>query len=166
MKKLLVLMLVLGLASAASAGLAVGQVAASDPAGIPVGETGVVNIASDDAEPYAAWIEIADQSIADYAVEPEFTEAGNPNGNSTVTFWEGYDGWYDILVASTDPMVPLVAGDQIVVTLLGIAEGTTQLNLYAGDGATLLGSTDVVVIPEPMTIALLGLGGLFLRRRR
>jgi hypothetical protein len=42
-----------------------------------------------------------------------------------------------------------------------------MLNLYKSDGATQIGEgIPITAVPEPMTIALLGLGGLFLRRRR
>lgn len=159
MKKLLVVMLVLGLASAANAALSLGQLAGE----LAIGESADVMVGSDADGGYALWLEIPDLSVATYTVD--FTAAGNPNGDSAINEYAGYDGWFEVIVASLNPSAPIVAGDHVVATVTGVAVGETALNLYADDGATLLGSTPIVV-PEPMTIALLGLGGLFLRRRR
>jgi len=48
----------------------------------------------------------------------------------------------------------------------GDKAGSTKLNLYASDGVQLWERAEISVIPEPTTVALLGLGGLLLRRRR
>jgi hypothetical protein len=79
-----------------------------------------------------------------------------------------YDAaWYGtIIVASLDPGNPILAGAHINVNLVGVAEGVTTVGIYAGDGVTLLDTAQVTVLPEPMTIALMGLGGLFMLRRR
>jgi len=49
-----------------------------------------------------------------------------------------------------------------------VAPGDAVVNLYVTDWTTptLIDSVVIHQIPEPMTIALLGLGGLFLRRRK
>jgi hypothetical protein len=50
---------------------------------------------------------------------------------------------------------------------LSLSGSSATLYLYRVDGTTLATTFESsVLIPEPMTIALLGLGGLFLRRRR
>ena len=163
MKKLLVVMLVLGLASAANAGLALEGVQA-ELANLPLDASTDVLVGNDEDGPYACWLEIPDLDIATYEVS--FTEAGNPNGDSMVNEYAGYEGWFEIIVASLNPSAPIVAGDHIVAAITGVTMGDTALNLYDDSGAVLLGTQAVHVIPEPMTIALLGLGGLFLRRRR
>jgi hypothetical protein len=163
MKRLLVLMLVLGLVSPAKAALSlVGEpVDAMD-----IGETVTLLLNSSEDGAYGAWLQIADQAVADYDGDPVFTAGGNPDGNSKVETAEGFPGWLQITVASFSPDNPVVAGDHLEVNIVGIGEGTTALNLYANDGETLLETAAITVIPEPVTIALLGLGGFFLRRRR
>jgi hypothetical protein len=79
-----------------------------------------------------------------------------------------YDAhWYgEIIVASLDPGNPIVAGAHININVVVVSsDDIATVNLYASDGVTLLDSA-TIWIPEPMTIALLGLGGLFLLRRR
>jgi hypothetical protein len=163
MKKVLVLMLVLGLASAANAALVLSpdELTISD-----VGLTGVVYAGNDADGGYEAWVEISDPGIANFEGDPAFTEGGNPNGDSTLTAYPEYGAWYDFIVSSLSPDAPVVAGDHLAINLVGVSMGQTQVNLYADDGETLMGSSVVTVVPEPMTIALLGLGGLFLRRRK
>lgn len=162
MKKTLILMLTLGLAPVASATLSlVGGPLAFDG----VGQIGKVRLHSDADGPYACWLEIADLPIADYTGEPIFTEMGNPNGDSQANSYEGYDGWYEIIVASLNPDTPIVAGEHVVIEVIQVGVGITWLNLYAEDGATLLDSA-AIYEPEPTTFVMLGLGGLALLRKR
>jgi len=163
MRKLVVFMLVLGLASGASAALTLVG-APTDPIDIGQSISILVNNSEDGA--YSGWLEVVDQTVADYDGDPVFTAAGDPDGNSALETFVEYPGWYQFTVASFTPTSPVLAGDHIEVSLLGISEGTTVLNLYASDGVEVLDTAQITVIPEPMTIALLGLGGLFLRRRR
>ena len=163
MKKVLVLALVLGLASAASADLTLVDVP-TDP--ISIGDTIAITLNNSEDGSYSGWLEITNQAVADYDGDPVFTAAGDPAGNSGLTTYVAYPGWYQFDVASFDTGNPIVAGDHLVINIAGVSEGTSVLNLYASDGVTLLDSASITVIPEPMTIALLGLGGLFLRRRK
>ena len=162
MKKLLVLTLVLGVASGASAALVFVD---APVAPINIGDSVAITVNNSDDGAYSGWLEIVDQTAAGYDGDPVFTVAGNPNGDSQFDVFVEYPGWYQFTVASFDTANPIVAGDHIQVNVIGISEGSSVLNLYASDGVTLLDSATVNVIPEPMTIALLGLGGLFLRRR-
>jgi len=60
------------------------------------------------------------------------------------------------------------AGAWSTVQFVGNAAGTwtVELTAGAGGGGTQLATADITVVPEPATIALLGLGGMFLLRRR
>jgi hypothetical protein len=163
MKRLSVLMLVLGVASGAHAALGLID-APTDP--INIGQTVTLLVNNSEGGAYEAWLEIPNQVVADYDGDPVFTAAGDPAGNSQLTTVEGFPGWYQATLASFDPANPILAGDHIEVKIVGISEGTTALNLYEADGVTIADTASITVIPEPVTIALLGLGGLLLRRRR
>ncbi|MHC4098865.1 MAG: PEP-CTERM sorting domain-containing protein [Planctomycetota bacterium] len=162
MKKILILMLVLGMTSMASAALTL----SGDLTLLNAGATGTIQVISDADGGYGMWIGIADITSATYDGDPTFTPAGNPNGDSLMT---NYDpSWYgEVIVSSLNPGAPILPGAHININLVGVTENTeTMVEIRASDGVTVLDSVKVTVLPEPMTIALLGLGGLFILRRR
>ena len=160
MKKLFVLTLVLGLASGATAAITLANKPAEP---INVGETVTIGVQNSQNGAYSGWLFVTDSSVADYE-NVAFTSAGDPSGASTLTEYPEYPGWIEFTVASIPP-IQVAAGEHIQVELIGAAEGTMRLEVYDTSGEVLLDSAEVTVVPEPMTIALLGLGGLFLRRR-
>jgi hypothetical protein len=162
MKKLLVLVLVLGWVSGAQAALTL----VGAPADLNIGEKATVTVHSSTADAYSGWLQIETPAVADYDGAPQFTPAGDPSGSSTMTVYSKYPGWYKFMVASMDLNKPLTAGDHILVNVTGISEGRTKLFLFADDGTTELGRVTLTVVPEPATVALLGLGALLLRRRK
>ncbi|MHC4283860.1 MAG: PEP-CTERM sorting domain-containing protein [Planctomycetota bacterium] len=162
MKKFSILLLVLGMTSTAGATLSL----VPDSLLLhPHGQPGVIQVVSDADGGYGCWIGIEDLFVAEYDGDPTFTALGNPNGDSIMPRYDAH--WYgEIIVSSLDPGNPILPGAHINISIAPFSmSANTTLNLYASDGITLLDSA-VIWFPEPTTIALLALGGLFLLRRR
>jgi len=155
MKKMLMLVLVLGLASLASA---TNLTWSTNSITIDVGDTATLQLTADDAELYAAkWVGNDPSVIAEITSITALVAAG-PDAVVTKDA-EGYTGWWTVQDLDFSPTVyEVLAGDQYDVVITGLSEGVYTFDC---DGDTLT----VNVVPEPMTMALLGLGGLFLRKR-
>jgi hypothetical protein len=165
MNKLLILVLVLGMTSSAVAALSLVPESLTLSS---AGDTGTIQVVSDADGGYGCWIGLMDLSVADYDGDPTFLPPlGGPIYPDCIMPPRYDPQWFgEIIVASLNPNDPILAGAHININLIGVAEGVTTLGLYASDGVTLLDSATITVLPEPMTIAMLGLGGLFLLRRR
>jgi hypothetical protein len=163
MKSSFALVLVVALASVAPADLTLVGVP-SEPIGL--GDRITITVSNSTGGAYAGWLEIVTPAVVAFDGEPEFTPAANPAGASQMKYWPEYGAWYEFSVVSFPPSPAVQAGDHVLVLVLAVGEGTTKLNLYESDGVTLLDQRAIAVIPEPATIALLGLGGLLLRRRK
>ena len=192
MKKLLILMLVLGLANVASAvihyvpeaedlggGNWAIDIIATDPGGVATHLIGtgelLLTIVGDAA--------ITDVSALTYAPTQMFWHPDYGLIPQSIVAADGLSGQFGASSVSTMDMfwliMPDIAQGNIIVTLAsGEATVTVTPNnapnpfgntgYYNGAGGIkdLEATGSSVLIPEPMTIALLGLGGLFLMRRR
>ena len=165
MKKLLVLLLVLGLSSVANASLANFDL---ETDGLVLQIIGTTPGAGVDA--YTI-VENADMDIIvpqSTGFPKEYAAAGDLKAIAVGSAPPG-----DIAMITAATVVdPILAELWFEVEIsadmsgLGIGDTVTTVDIY-DKNLELLGTKDVIsTIPEPMTIALLGLGGLFLRRRR
>ena len=169
MKKLLVLLMVLGLATSAQAALTLSLSSTT----VGIGGSVTLTINSSDT---AAWL--GDLVLSEDTVNWYAPVAADWDNTSIVTsgigdlgymYWEsGYDNIVYRTSAAGSTVMP-VAGNQFQVDIIGAQLGTLDISLqdvtsYAEISSN--GPISLEVVPEPMTFALLGLGGLFLRRRK
>jgi hypothetical protein len=152
MKKLLVLMLVLGMGSLASAAYMWGQDAPGPAADLlGDGDFGAYFIAAYDGP--IAWDLKYGGSLA--AITDMTAEMADFLPGATVVLFAEFADAVD--PANNRPNGPVV----------GISKSVPQdvlVNLLNADNLSVMQS--VLLTPEPMSLMLLGLGGLFLRRRK
>jgi hypothetical protein len=163
MKKLLVLLMVSGLAASAQAALSLSL----NKTTIAVGETAVASVVSNDA---SSWTN--DFVLSEDTYNWTAPVAAAYDGSWTITSHAGDLGFTE---ATTYPAViklsaggtttPPSSGTQFSINIKGVQAGTIYIDLQ--DDSTWAemanGPLTLTVTPEPMTMALLGLGGLFLR---
>jgi hypothetical protein len=167
MKKLLVLLMVLGLVSSAQAALSLSLSATT----VLTGGTVTVTISQDNQAFWDGYIILsedtynwADPTLASWNDSIVTGGIGNLGFINPVS---GYPGVYGTNVASNQVPNDVVAGDMFTISILaGTTAGTTYLAVEDGSYNYLISDVALQIVPEPMTIALLGLGGLFLRRRK
>jgi len=177
MKKLLVLVLVLGMASSASATLTLVSSAGDklDPKGVAFPMTTMIGIYNDSATPGQGLMTIPaipKGAPAGWTGTANIYKPPSLGGENTYlgpdfdseTSAGVIDAWLSNLsVASVDPYGIGVLGDY---ELKCTAFGDVVVTLYADDITTPISSITIQQVPEPVSMVLLGLGGLLLRRRR
>ena len=161
MKKLLILVLVLGLASAANATMSFED----DAITVTTSTTPTFNIVSDNTAAVTSYVGNA-PGLADLTGMVANSNAG-PDSIVLESPYS-YNGYWGIESKDNDADTwDIVAGTQFVGTLtVGGTQGSYSLKLYDNTFTNVIDTLAITIVPEPMTIALLGLGGLFLRRRK
>jgi len=181
MKKLLVLVLVLGMASLANATTV--TLSISGPTSLGLGETGTYTISKSGMDALGVDVDI----IADYGTQPYDIDNGaylpsnadpavsgvginGASGNYEIWVMDDIDGLdLGTDIGTFDWTAPSVApGGDNIVTLSLINNSVINLSweVVGIDNADVVATEGIeVTVPEPITLALLGLGGLFIRRR-
>lgn len=178
MKKLLILTLVMGLASSANAALTLVSSAGLtlDPTGVFAPSTTLIGIYNDTAAPgqglltylaipqpaTAGWTGVdnvyAPPSLGGVNTYYGIVAGGDVGQPTDVDMWES-----NLAIASVDPYgIGVLADFELQCT----GDGPVTITLFGDDIATVLDRIQIEQIPEPFTFGLLGLGGLFLRRRK
>ena len=170
MKKLLVLMLVVAVGSIASAGMML-----SGPAEAAEGEAFelvVSGMAADATGLGLAGGVYATPGAGGQTAGSAEALAAAGNLGSVGTYDDGFFNGWDFTVGALlpqDASEEVADGDWAVLRYVAGAAGTSEtFGLYDYDVSydDPIQTITVAYTPEPMSLALLGLGGLFLRRRK
>jgi hypothetical protein len=166
MRKLLILFLVLGLASTANALLI--KVDDLEGESFEVDTQATITVVSEDTSGWLGYLIIEEGGAGSLENVVILDAAGNNASAGPYTEADWGTGFELSASAAGDPPVPPVAaGTQFSLDYVGAVGDTATISLFVDpEYTTPVASVNVTVVPEPMTIILLGLGGLFLRRRR
>lgn len=177
MKKLLVLALVLSMATLASAGLTIigmptGDILVGDTVTLSVYTDAVISAGVGEWNGWGLVTETALGTISGGVSSiPAVSGLAIYDGvlaGAGFTPPEGTEGVSGAILASGE--VPIPAGTIFdTITFTATAVGTANVTLLLTQDYETIGSQDAgaitIITPEPITMTLLGLGGLFLRRR-
>jgi hypothetical protein len=170
LKKLLVLSLVLGLAGVANASLSLtlGGSPAPDEVTIVVCQNVVIDVSSNNTDAYQAFLELLTLDTGEWAGGMTIIRPGAGGSANYIKDTAGYIGTWELRGEDLAQTSPVVAGTHFEILFHCKAEGDVVINLYDSTFTYPVLDTITIhqIVPEPMTIALLGLGGLFLRRRK
>jgi len=162
MKKLVVLMVVLGLASLASA---VPVLSIGGPSSVAIGNTITLTVSSNNTEAYTAYVGFDPVAAATITGVAATASAGEQAAVTASPY--GYANYFTIEAKDTsDPFNSVAAGVQFNISFKGLAQGAVDVLLFDNTFSTVVGTQRVTVTPEPATLAILGLGALLLRRKK
>jgi hypothetical protein len=155
MKKMLVLTLVLGIASLATAGLTDTYVSGDVTWTLDLG-AGTMTGVSSSATAYQEYLMVSVGTVNGTTV---YDAAGDAGAITTpYDYMAGYEQYYLINAEQVAPEGSLfAAGTWFVFDV----SGNDEVTVLDGSGVQVMNAT-----PEPATMALLGLGALVLRRRK
>lgn len=165
MRKLLVLFLVLGLTSAANALLI--TVDGQEGESFEVDLTTTITVVSEDASSWLGYI-IVEEGGAGSLENTVILDAAGDLGAAAAYTELGWGTGYEISASMGPAGNPAIAaGSQFSFDYVGAVGDTATISLFVDpEYTTPVASVNVTVVPEPMTVLLLSLGALFLRRRR
>jgi hypothetical protein len=157
MKKLLILILVLGMVSAANAALSI-----DGPTEVNKDEPVIIAVVSDSSEDQIAYLSFGYVSEGGF----ELSDPRSPFPGPIIPYPS--DDTIEFELIFVQPPNPIPPGNWFEVDLTCLKAGVDVfVELYDGAAPfSLLDSLTIHQVPEPMTLALLGLGGLFMIRRR
>ncbi|MHC4083626.1 MAG: PEP-CTERM sorting domain-containing protein [Planctomycetota bacterium] len=156
MKKLLVLLLIIGMASAANAALSI-----DGPTEVNKDEPVIIAVVSDSSEDQIAYLSFGYVSEGGF----ELSDPRSPFPGPIIPYPS--DDTIEFELIFVQPPNPIPPGNWFEVDLTCLKAGVDVfVHLIHSDTTTLLDTLTIHQIPEPMTLALLGLGGLFVLRRR
>ena len=165
MKKILVLFLVLGMASAANAMLI--KVDDQEGDSFEVNIKSTITVVSEDASSWLGYL-IIEEGGAGSLENVVILDAAGDIGAASAYSEAGWGTGYELSASMSPTGVPATAaGSQFSFDYVGSVGDIATISLFTDpEYTTPAASVNVTVVPEPMTIVLLGLGALFLRRRR
>ena len=178
MKKLLALVLVLAMVSAASAGTI--TITPADSTADVDTDVVITVVTTGYAATFPGAINILEFSITgdldssvasvgtlDTALQtPLFSHGSVGTGGTLISMIQGNAGTGNYITNQTIYTFTVDVGSTQGTLTIDVAEGYWFRARNGSDISTTIVAGEIEVVPEPMTVALLGLGGLFLRRRR
>jgi hypothetical protein len=165
MKKLLVVILLFSIASSASA-----LTVTLDPSGhvlVAAGDQSLNVVSDTDDFAYERFLVITDATYGDITSITVHAAAGDDATVTDLGPMVTYDSVWSVIAFDSPEPYNITAGTHFTATVgfTGAASGE-DLTIELLDGILTVLDSTTYSNPEPTTIALLGLGGLFLMRRR
>jgi len=165
MRKLLVSILVLGLVPAANAAFI--QVDGQTGGTFNILENSAITVVSENTSSWLGYVIVEAGGTGVLSEGLALDAAGNLASASPYSE-AGWGTGYELTVAQSPGGIPAIAvGPQFSMNFTGILGQTARISLFMDpEFTTPISSVLVTVVPEPMTVLLLGLGALLVRRRK